>query len=76
MSHTIQISEAILNGINSLKDEVAQGFGSATFLAGRNMRTALRKDNDHAALYWREVARACRRLEQQTARTKIRITGE
>jgi hypothetical protein len=75
MSHTIRISQAIMNGINSLQEEVAQGFGSATFLAGRNLRTALRKDNDHAALYWREVARACRRLEQQTARTKTRITA-
>ena len=69
MSNTIQISEAIQNGIDHLREERIFGKGSETFLASRNLIIALFNGNERAAIYWRELAATCRKLEQCTPRT-------
>jgi len=63
MTDITHLSEAIINGINSLQEEVADGNGPDTYLAARNMFMATRLGNEQAARYWQAVHAACRRLE-------------
>ena len=71
MTDTVYISEAVLNGILYLKEEGKFGKGSARDQAAQKIRAALMRDNERAALYWREVMTTLRMLEHRTARTKL-----
>jgi hypothetical protein len=75
MNHVIRIREAIKNGIEALEEESWFGNGTEIHLAGHYLNTALRRENERAALYWHEVMATLRELQQITARTKIIITA-
>jgi len=75
MTHTIEICEAIKNGIEYLQEEAMFGKGSPAYLASLYLRIAARRGNVQAAAYWSEVAATCHKLEQITPRTQIIITA-